>query len=320
MQKLKLPVTEPNPLLKSLIMHYIHLILILLLSLMPNFGYAQSQPPVPIKTPLEPSAIYLYGPPKPGLPPEQWEQATFGRIIRNVVTPTLIPVLPDSAKATGTAVIIAPGGAFRLLAMDHEGYDAAQWFADRGIAAFILKYRLEETPRPPAEYAVFMQKLMQGFLAEVNSGYFQPQTPVVAQEDAAAAIKLIRSRASEWGVNPERVGIVGFSAGALIAVCNAVSSDSTSRANFIASLYGQLVLKPVPADAAPMFVAMASDDPLSGQGGFEVITAWQKAKRPVELHLYAQGGHGFGLRQQGKTSDSWGEQFVKWLKCLHFLD
>ena len=157
-------------------------------------------------------------------------------------------------------------------------------------------------------------------MKEINSGNFQPQTPQAAHEDAKAAIKLIRSRAFEWKIDPSRVGIVGFSAGALIAVSNALITDISSRANFIGSIYGQLVLKPVPVDAPPMFAGMASNDPLSGQGGFDVITAWQKAGCSVELHLFANGGHGFGIRQQGTTSDIWKDEFLFWMKSIGMLN
>jgi dienelactone hydrolase len=164
-----------------------------------------------------------------------------------------------------------------------------------------------------------MNRLMAGFLADVSKGQHNPKTPAAALEDTQAAVKLVRERAAEWKIDPKRVGVIGFSAGALMAVSDAVAPDRAGRADFIGSLYGQLVPQPVPSDASPMFAAMASDDPLSGQGGFELITAWQKANRPVELHLYAKGGHGFSLRHQGTTSDLWPEQFHAWMKAQGFL-
>lgn len=294
-------------------------ILSIAILLSPFIAFCQQEIPKSIEAPDQKNQIYLYGAPKQGELPEQWEVIEEGRIIRNVVSPSLIPFLPDPNKATGAAVIVVPGGAFRLLSIDLTGYEIAEWLADQGIAAFILKYRLEETPRPPAEYVDHMQKLMSGFMDEINSGNFQPATPQFALEDSQAAVRLIRARAKEWNIDPNRVGLLGFSAGALIGVSNACTTDPSGRADFIGSLYGQLVLKPVPSDAPPLFIAMASDDPLSGQGGFEVITAWQKAGRSVELHLYSQGGHGFGIPKKGTTSDLWTEQFLTWMAAENML-
>ncbi|MBS1669730.1 MAG: hypothetical protein JST58_20340 [Bacteroidetes bacterium] len=172
--------------------------MVLAMMLFLSFGVAaQNQKPVPASIPLLPDVIYLYDNLKQNLPKDQWETLGDGRIVRNVVAPTLIPVLPDPTKATGTAVIVAPGGAFRLLAIDHEGFAVAHWLADHGIAAFVLKYRVEETPRNIDDYMVFMNKLMSGFMDEIHKGHFQPQTPVAALEDAQAAVRLVRSRAIE---------------------------------------------------------------------------------------------------------------------------
>ncbi len=153
---------------------------------------------IPLRPPLRKSA------------PEQWEQMTFGgssnRSIRNVVNPTLTPVLPDPAKATGVAVIVAPGGGFRGLAIDHEGFQVARWLADRGIAAFVLKYRLVPTPRDATTY-------MQSVMAEIGKRppeeVFRDPTPE-ALEDAQAAIRLVRQRSAEWNIAPGKLGFVGF--------------------------------------------------------------------------------------------------------------
>ena len=148
---------------------------------------------------------------------------------------------------------------------------------------FTLKYRVEITPREEAEYQAYVAKMMEGYRAGGRSGNYAPVTPDYAYEDVNAAVKLIRERANEFHIRPDKIGIVGFSAGALMAVYNAECAPSESKADFIASIYGQLVLREMSGKLPPMFAAMSSDDELSGQSGLEVIQAWQK-RGIVELH------------------------------------
>lgn len=264
--------------------------------------------------------IYLYGQPsKEDIEFEQWyEIPGRGQFVRNVKVPTLIPYLPSPENSNGAAIIIAPGGAFLHHTFGSGGYEAAEWFKSQGFATFILKYRVEITPREESEYQAYVAKMMEGYRAGGRSGNYAPATPDYAYEDINAAVKLIRERANEFHIKPDKIGIVGFSAGALMAVYNAECAPSESKADFIASIYGQLVLREISGKLPPMFAAMSSDDELSGQSGFEVIQAWQK-RGIVELHLYGQGGHNFGMGHKPFTNYLWPEEFLAWLRMLKII-
>ncbi len=264
--------------------------------------------------------IYLYGTPdQKDVEYEQWyEIEGRGQFVRNVKAPTLIPYLPKARKANGAAIIIAPGGAFLHHTFGSGGYEAAEWFRKQGFATFILKYRVEDTPREEADYQAYVAEKMAGYIAGGLSGNYAPATPDYAIEDANAAVKYIREHAQEFNVEPDKIGIVGFSAGALMAVYNAECAPEDSKADFIGSIYGQLVLRDMPEKVPPMFAAMSSDDELSGQSGFEVIQAWQK-HGIVELHLYGQGGHNFGMGHEPYTNALWPQEFMAWLRMIKIL-
>lgn len=247
---------------------------------------------------------------------EQWENFMDSRIVRNVTAPTLTPFLPDPAKANGAAVVVAPGGAFMMLSIDNEGYEVARWLAAHGIAAFVLKYRLKPTPR---DTPAFMGQLA-GLLNNAGKTSDNLSTPPEALADAKAAIRLVRQRAAAWHVDPHRVGLMGFSAGAMTTISTGLDPDTASRPNFIAPIYGPLSSRAVPADAPPMFTAMAMDDPIFSRSDLGFLTAYRAAGRPVEAHLYESGGHGFGMRKQGKSSDLWIEQFLAWAQDRSLLN
>jgi acetyl esterase/lipase len=138
-------------------------------------------------------------------------------------------------------------------------------------------------------------------------------------EDARAAFALIRKRASEWHVDPDRIGMVGFSAGAMLTVTTALAGQDAKPA-FIGDIYGPMGTMSVPADAPPMFVAVAIDDPLFGGGEIGIVKSWIAAKRPVELHLFERGGHGFGMYPKETTSTGWFDEFVRWLGMHGMLE
>lgn len=242
---------------------------------------------------------------------EQWEERPVeGKGVRNVVNPTLIPVLPARDKANGLAVIVAPGGGFVNLAFDNEGVRVAHYLAEQGIAAFVLKYRVRATPRDEAEYRAFMMQMMSG--AEGAKGITTPQEAV---DDASAAVRLVRARAGEWRVDPAKVGLIGFSAGAMTTLGAGLVEDRAARPDFIAPIYGPRDPGPVPADAPPMFLAIALDDPLfKPEATLGLIDGWRKAGRPLEVHLYERGGHGFGMRQRSAATGLWPSEFVAWMK------
>jgi len=276
---------------------------------------AQNDKMTPIATPDQPNAIVLGTGPLPGATaPEAWHRQYGSAFARNVTVATLTPYLPDPARATGTAVIVAPGGGFRTLSMENEGSEVASALAAKGVAAFLLKYRLQQTPR---DMSAFEQSM-----AAMFSGAARPRTPMKVDEviptlgpqlaDSRAAFALIRKRAAEWRVNPDRIGMVGFSAGAMLTMATVLGAQEAKPA-FIGDIYGPLDPVTVPADAPPLFVALAADDPLFGGRGMGLIESWIAAKRPVEFHLYEQGGHGFGMYPKETTSTGWFDAFVRWM-------
>ena len=268
----------------------------------------------PIATPAQPGAIPLETGVLPGASAaETWHTQYGSRFARNVTRATLTPFLPDAKRSTGTAVIIAPGGGFRSLSMDNEGFDVARALASRGVAAFVLKYRLNQTP---AQLPAFERSMTQMFADTSRAPRPTPeqQTPRLAPQvaDARAAFALVRARAGEWRVDKARIGMAGFSAGAMLTLATALSGNDAKPA-FLATIYGPLGPLTVPDDAPPLFVALAADDPLFSNDGFGLIERWRAAKRPVEFHLYEQGGHGFGMYQKPTTSTGWFDAFVRWM-------
>lgn len=240
--------------------------------------------------------------------------------VRNVTVPTLTAFLPEPPQATGTAVIICPGGAHHTLGIDHEGYEVARWLATRGIAAFVLKNRLIPTPDHDDAFEERMGELMSDVevlhpLVEAHQAHLQ--------EDGQRAIRLVREHAPEWGIAPDRVGILGFSAGGHLAALVTLHGDAVSRPDFAAPIYGSMWRDlTVPPDAPPLFLAYANDDPLGDfviDATLKLYAAWRATGKPVELHAYTQGGHGFGLHRQGLPSDRWIERFHEWLQAEQLL-
>src|SRR5258706_827403 len=264
----------------------------------------------------------------PGAPPgsEGWnqqEQEIFPpppisfRSVRNVTQPTLSAFLPHPSKASGTAAIICPGGGFHALAIDHEGIDVARWLNARGVAAFVLKYRLLATEVRDEDF----EKQFQENLSDRNKiREVTKQIGPLAIADGQQAVKIVRQRALEWSLGPNRIGIMGFSAGGRVTAGVALEYDAQSRPNFAAPIYGPLWQDfTVPADAPPLFMALANDDELAVEPGLALYSAWRAAGHPVELHIYAQGGHGFGMRKQGLPADHWIDRFGEWLAIQGLL-
>jgi acetyl esterase/lipase len=267
----------------------------------------------PIAIPAQPAAIPLKTGPLPGATVKETWHSQFGSsFARNVTEATLTPFLPDAAKATGAAVIVAPGGGFRTLSMQNEGWDVAKALAARGIAAFVLKYRLNQTPSSLEEFARPSPPRPRTSFSERVAAL----GPQIA--DANAAFALVRARSGEWKVDPKRVGMVGFSAGAMLTMATTLG-DGDAKPAFIGDIYGPLEAVTVPAEAPPLFAALAADDPLFAGRGMGLIDGWVAAKRPVEFHLYGQGGHGFGMYPKETTSTGWFDAFYKWIAMNGFL-
>jgi acetyl esterase/lipase len=236
--------------------------------------------------------------------------------IRNVTTPTLTVFLPDRARANGTAIIIAPGGGFMHLAWEKEGIDVAKWLRERGVAAFVLKYRLLDTGPTEDSYQKRSAELARGGAENTDRQKAVEQ----ASADGRQAIKLVRARAREWGIEPDRIGLMGFSAGGILTMGVVMRHDAESRPNFAAPIYGGSANgELIPADAPPLFIAVADDDRAFSASSAKLYLDWKAAGRAAELHIYSKGGHGFGMSRRGLPVDSWIDRFGDWLQAQGLL-
>jgi acetyl esterase/lipase len=245
----------------------------------------------------------------PGVAPgsEHWTQKerTFtdtplGTVIQNVVTPTLTAYLPAKDRATGAGIVIAPGGGFVALAIDLEANQLARWLQQRGVAAFVLKYRTVE-------------KKVDGIPAMDmdTAGRY-------GIADGIRALAVVRRHAADWNVSPHRVGIIGFSAGGMVASAAALQPDVAARPDFAALIYGAPFgrMPAIPAKLPPMFMAWARDDAVALRPVARFRDALVAAGQKPEVHEYDKGGHGFGMKKQGTTSDRWIDDFWRWLEPL----
>jgi acetyl esterase/lipase len=282
-----------------------------------TLAFAQDGTVYPQAAPAEPNAIPLgTGGVEHQPEAESWFRQWGQPMARNISTATLTPFLPAPGEGTGAAVLVAPGGGFRWLALHHEGWAVAQALADRGIAAFVLKYRLQPTPGSLEGFKDSMDRLFAAAGAsDANPRALLPDLSLQLA-DAEAAYALILSRAKAWGVDPKRLGMMGFSAGAGLTM-HATLNSRTMKLAFIAPIYGGMGPVNVPQDAPPMFNVIASDDFLF-RGQFGVVKSWFDAGRPVEFHLYQNGGHGFGLGYPGNTANGWFPVFLKWMEVNGF--
>ncbi|WP_345785721.1 alpha/beta hydrolase [Pelagicoccus sp. SDUM812002] len=276
----------------------------------------------PLDAPDEPNAIPLNTGGVENQPAsESWFRQWGDPMARNITEATLTPFLPDPEKANGAAVIVTPGGGFRWLSLGNEGWEVAEALNERGIAAFVLKYRLH----PTAETLDGFREMMNrgpSRASEDGEDAEPPRRPRMnldnQLEDAEAAYAMIVDRAEEWGVDTDRIGMIGFSAGAGLTMHCTLNSETMDLA-FIGPVYGGMGPVEVPKDAPPMFSAIASDDFLFN-GEFGVIKSWYDAGIPVELHMYQNGGHGFGLGNPDRTSNKWFDSFIYWLEVNDFLE
>lgn len=250
-------------------------------------------------------------------------------MLRNVSEPTLTVFRPTNGKSNGVGVVVCPGGGWRILAWEHEGVDVARWLAAHGYTAFLLKYRVRGTPPTRAEFdaqmaEMFTQiKLRKGRDAARAIGDILPAESIHAARAAAAddgrrAVAIAREQAKEWGIDPTKVGMIGFSAGAFLVVDVAIDPRAAPLA-FVAAIYGGETLgRPVPKDAPPLFTCIAQDDVLLYRVVEGLYSDWTDAERSAELHIYRRGDHGFGMVKQGIPADRWVDQFGDWLADLGF--
>jgi acetyl esterase/lipase len=236
--------------------------------------------------------------------------------LTNVSEPTITIYSPPKDKANGTAVVVAPGGGYSILAIEHEGTAVCEWLNKLGVTAVLLKYRVPKREAQTPENLAMVQ-------------------------DAQRAITLVRSMHTELGIDPTRVGMLGFSAGGHLTACTALTKkrmyekvDRVDEAfghepNFAILVYPAYLtdkegkLKPefeVKKDSPPMFFAHSTDDPVTSEGSVALYMALKKASVPAELHLYATGGHGYGMKKVPHPCASWPDRAADWMKARGLFD
>ena len=270
--------------------------------------------------------IRLYAGKAPGSENWTWDEAENStnqyntRVIYNVTNPTLTAYLPSAELAMGTAVVIAPGGAFHTLSIDSEGIEVAKWLAAKGVAAFVLKYRVVRslTNDPVAE---LRPKMADSQKLDAENA---PVVPL-AIADGKRAIEYVRQHAAEFGIQSDRIGLMGFSAGGTVTMGVGFDYKPANRPDFLAPIYpylgaGAIAKQVVPTDAPPLFVCAASDDQLRlAPHSTKLYNDWIAAGKSAELHMYLKGGHGFGMRKQNLPTDTWIDRFGDWLKLNGYL-
>ena len=267
--------------------------------------------------------IPLYPGTAPGSTPETYpENEYFSKVwntevVSNVTKPSLTVFKPSPELKNGTAVVICPGGGFMALSITSEGTDVAKYLVAKGVTAFVLKYRLAHTGEDATQEFSALIADREKFREKV-SGIIP-----LAIDDGLAAVKYVRQHASEFGVSPDRVGIIGFSAGGAVTTGVAFKYSPEGRPAFVAPIYpgGELFRDAtVPQDAPPMFIAAASDDQLGlAPVAVGFYYKWLQAHKSVELHMYAKGGHGFGMGKHGLPTDHWIDRFAEWMEMQGWL-
>ncbi|MBS1824906.1 MAG: alpha/beta hydrolase [Acidobacteria bacterium] len=242
-------------------------------------------------------------PPVAGAGPEKVEQRGTGgvndRAVSNVSEPTLTVYLPPKEKATGVGIVICPGGGYARLAIDKEGHDIARFLNSIGVAGIVLKYRLPGN----------MNGSRDGFDAALATA----KAPIA---DAELAMEVTRKHAAQWNIRPDAIGMMGFSAGGHLAAMVGMSASAATRPNFLVLVYPALPRELRVTEETPRtFLVHADDDRLApADNSVPFYLALKKAKISAELHVYSGGGHGFGMKQSGKTSENWPRALAAWLK------
>jgi acetyl esterase/lipase len=263
----------------------------------------------------EPQVVYLWPQTAPGSEGKDAPETvrvnapTGDHVVASIHRPSITVYLPSKETATGAAVVIAPGGGHSELWVDHEGFNEARWLSERGVAGFVLKYRLAR---------------------EKGSTYTVEGN---ALADMQRAIRTVRSRAAEWGVDPARVGVMGFSAGGEVAALASIHYDAApspadnidrqdAKPSFQALIYPGLPRDMKPAkDMPPAFLACGENDRQNiSQGLPELYLAMKRAGMSAELHVYTNTGHGFGMRATDKGAIAgWIQRFYEWMDARGYL-
>ncbi|HWA43930.1 MAG TPA: alpha/beta hydrolase fold domain-containing protein, partial [Hypericibacter adhaerens] len=248
---------------------------------------------------------------------------------RNVVVPTVTLHRPAAGAANGTATVVAPGGAFHFLMIEHEGHDMARWLTGLGVTVFVLKYRLMRTPDDDAQMLEFRANLHTRLskpgrtdTAPPVSREFMREAREFGEEDGRQALRFVRAHAGELGIAPDRIGIAGYSAGGGVAMGAALRYDAASRPDYVAAIYPawRTELLPVPHDAPPLFLAVSDDDPqVAPMSTSRLYEAWHTSGASAELHVFATGGHGWGMDRHDDLPDIWTTLLERWLRNRRLL-
>lgn len=237
-------------------------------------------------------------------------------VIYNIKSPTLTIYSPDPSHTNGTGIIVAPGGGFMFLSIKSEGSEVAEWLVKKGYTVFVLKYRTfpTKTDNPQKE-------MMEYYNQQKWEELIKNQISLCV-DDGRKALKYVRNHANEFHLHSNKIGIIGFSAGGTVAASTAFAYDPTNRPDFVAPIYPYFpdaFHKPVAVDSPPMFLLASSND----EGGFahhcvSLYKHWINNHKKAELHLYVNGGHGFGMQKQGLPKDNWIDRFYEFLKGQGF--
>lgn len=260
--------------------------------------------------------------------PESITNRGGSRVATNVSDPTLTVYLPVAVKSNGAAIVVAPGGALQALSLDGEGTRVAEWLNSKGIAAFVLKYRLRQQPPgqnradgPPPRGGAPRQELtiVKGNANPAPGDAVLDEVLRMGVADAQQALRLVRQNAEKWHIDPKRVGLMGFSAGGGVSVGTVLANAPGASADFLISVYGpSLQDVNVPENAPPLFIAVGSNHFNVTNGCLALFAEWKKAGKPAEIHVYDQVNAGFAMSKRGVPVDTWPDRLLDWMQ-LHKL-
>lgn len=240
---------------------------------------------------------------------EDWDNP----VVTNVSKPTMQVFRPTNPN--GVSVVVAPGGGLYALSIESEGTQVGEWLAERGVTAFVLKYRLVPTGEDGVK--------------DLGKDGDQVVTKVKkvlphSIQDARNAIAYARENADRYGLDVDKIGMMGFSAGGAVTMGTAYGYDESNQPNFLVPVYAWtdvMDINPAPEDSAPIFIVCSTDDPLGlATGSIDIYNAWIGQEKSAALQMYAKGGHGYGMKKQGLPSDHWIERFHEWLIAQDFLE
>lgn len=247
---------------------------------------------------------------------ELWYRSFSGALqVRNVVRPSLTPILPDTDARTGAAMIVLPGGGFDVLEFENEGLDVARFLAEHGICAYVLKYRLTATP---VDDKKFIRHVLSTLLRFIETPTTRLPVLPYAAADAISALAAVRSDADRLGVDRNKVGLIGFSAGAITALAATLAAEDGDGPNALGYIYGPMEAVDVPSPAPPLFVSIARNDGIFTIPEHDLTSGWRKSGAEAQLHVYASGGHGYGLGKPENASRAMRSDLRDWLVELGY--